>query len=251
MAEKKRLLILGGTGEAAELAERVAAQFSGRLDVTYALAGRTQPERAIPANVRVGGFGGGQGLADFLAAQGIDLLIDATHPFAAIISANAYDACQSTETPRLTLVRPPWTLPPGVRFLEAEDMADGVRLLSAFAKRVLVATGQRDLDILADYPDIHFTVRVIEEPSDPLNAENITLLTGRPPYSLDDELALMERLNVDCLLAKQSGGDMSVSKITAAIRRRIPIVLLRRPLPEPGEAVETVGAALLWLESHL
>ena len=251
MAENKRLLILGGTGEAADLAERVAAQFPGRLEVTYSLAGRVQPERGIPANVRVGGFGGAQGLADFLSEQGIDLLIDATHPFAATISANAYDACLSTGTPRLSLVRPPWTLPPGVKFLEAEDMADGVWLLSAFAKRVLVTTGQRDLDILADYPDIHFTVRVIEEPSDPLNGENITLITARPPYSLDDELALMERLNIDCLLAKQSGGDISVSKITAAIRRRIPIVLLSRPLPEPGEAVDSVGAALLWLESHL
>ncbi|NQU58920.1 MAG: cobalt-precorrin-6A reductase [Rhodospirillales bacterium] len=251
MAKIKRLLILGGTSEGADLAERAVVQFSGRLDVIYSLAGRVKPARELTARVRVGGFGGGQGLSDYLDDEGIDLLIDATHPFAATISANAYDACLTTETPRLTLTRPPWILPPGVKFLEAEDMLEAGKLLSGFAKRVLVTTGQKGFEALAKYPDIHFTIRVIEPPSEPPELENYTLLTSRPPYTLDDELALMEELNIDCLLAKQSGGEASVAKITAAIRRRIPIVLLRRPLPEPGDEVDTVGAALLWLESRV
>jgi precorrin-6A/cobalt-precorrin-6A reductase len=251
MAEIKRLLILGGTGEAAKLAELAVEQFAGRLDVLYSLAGRVKPVRDLKARVRVGGFGGGPGLADFIKNEAIDFLIDATHPFAATISASAYDACQATETPRLTLARPPWNLPPGAKLLEAENMADAANVLSGFAKRVLVTTGQSDLDVLADFPDIHFVVRVIEEPAGALASDNITLITGRPPYQLDDELALMEEHEIDALLAKQSGGEGTVAKITAAIRNRIPIVLLRRPLPEPGEAVDTESEALLWLESRV
>lgn len=250
MGEGKRLLILGGTGEAFELAERAVDQFSGRLEVIYSLAGRTKAGRDMAANVRVGGFGGAGGLADFITAQGIDLLIDATHPFAATISANAYDACLSANTPRLMLIRPAWALPTGARYLDAEDMAGALQLLSGFAKRVLVTTGQRDLELLAGFPQIHFTMRVIEQPAQPLDAQNCSLITSRPPYSLDDEIALMESLHIDCLLSKQSGGEGSAAKITAAIRRHIPIVLLRRPLPEPGEQVDSPAAALLWLESR-
>ena len=251
MAKIKRLLILGGTGEAAKLADLAVDQFAGRLEVIYSLAGRVKPVRDLKANVRIGGFGGGPGLADFIKNESVDFLIDATHPFAATISANAYDAAQATETPRLTLARPAWNLPPGAKLLEADDMNEAVQLLSDFAKRVLVTTGQSSLDVLADFPDIHFVVRVIEKPAEPLAGDNITLITGRPPYRLDDELALMEEHKIDSLLAKQSGGEGTVAKITDAIRNRIPIVLLRRPLPEPGEAVDTESEALLWLESRV
>lgn len=251
MAEPKRLLILGGTGEAADLAEQAVARFSSRLEVIYSLAGRVQPGRSMSARVRVGGFGGGQGLADFLKAEAIDLVIDATHPFAATISANAHDACLDTRTLRLTLTRPAWELPPAAKFLEADDMLEAARLLSSFAKRVLVTTGARGLDALAGLPDIHFTIRLIEAPKPMPELENYTLITARPPFSLEDELALMEELNIDCLLSKQSGGPATMAKITAAIRKRVPIVLLRRPLPEPGETVQTTDAALLWLESRV
>lgn len=251
MVNNKRLLILGGTGEAANLADLAVTQFAGRLDTIYSLAGRTKPIRELKATVRIGGFGGGHGLAAFIKEKCIDFLIDATHPYAAIISENAYDACQATGTPRLKLVRPPWNLPPGAKFLEAEDMAEALQLLSKFAKRVLVTTGQSNLDILADFQDIHFVVRVMEQPIEPLAEGNITLLISRPPYQLDDELALMAEHKIDALLAKQSGGEGTVAKITAAIRNRIPIAFLRRPLPEPGEVADSESEALLWLESQV
>ena len=251
MTERKRLLILGGTGEAADLANRAVQQFQGNLDVVYSLAGRVKPKREFTATVRVGGFGGGRGLADYLMEEKINLLIDATHPFAATISANAYDACLATETPRLILARPPWNLPPKVKVLEADDMADAAKILSGFAKRVLVTTGQSGLDALAGCPDIHFIIRVIAEPAKPPEIESYTLVTGRPPYGLNDEIALMEEHAIDALLAKQSGGEGTVTKITAAIRRKIPIVLLRRPPPEPGEYVESVDGALKWLEGQV
>jgi precorrin-6A/cobalt-precorrin-6A reductase len=251
VAENKRLLILGGTGEAAKLADLAVAQFAGRLDIIYSLAGRTKPARELKATVRIGGFGGKDGLATFIKDKCIDFLIDATHPFAEIISENAYDACQATDTPRLMLVRPPWNLPPSTKFLEAEDMAGALQLLSKFAKRVLVTTGQSNLDILANFQDTHFVVRVMEQPIEELAEGNITLLIGRPPYQLDDELALMAEHRIDALLTKQSGGEGTVAKITAAIRNRIPIAFLRRPLPEPGEAADSESKALLWLENQV
>lgn len=250
MTEPKRLLILGGTGEAAELAERAVARFAGRLDVTYSLAGRIKPLRELAGQVRVGGFGGSPGLAAYLEEHNYNVLVDATHPFAATISSNAYDACLATDTPRLTLFRPPWELPPGAKYLEADDIADAARQLSRFAARILVTTGQSALDALSGYPDLHFVVRVIEAPDAPL-ADNITLITGRPPYSLDDEIALIDEHAIDALLTKQSGGNATVSKIAAALRRNIPIVAIRRPLPEPGESVDNVDAALNWLEEKL
>lgn len=251
MPDPGRLLILGGTAEAAELARRAAVDFAGRLDVIYSLAGRIEPERPITgARVRVGGFGGGKGLADYIREERITLLIDATHPFAAAISANAYDAALATDTPRLLLARPPWVLPPGAKYLEAEDMADAVRQLARLAGTVLVTTGQGGLDVLADHPDMHFIVRVIEAPVGAA-ADNLTFITARPPHRLEEEVTLMQEYAVDALLTKQSGGAATEGKIAAALRLGIPIVCLKRPLPEPGESVGDVDAALRWLASKI
>jgi precorrin-6A/cobalt-precorrin-6A reductase len=251
LSEAKRLLILGGTGEAVALAEKAQSQYSDRLDVIYSLAGRVKPERIIAATVRVGGFGGGNGLADFLKAEEINLVIDATHPFAVNISANAHDACLSSLTPRLMLNRPSWDMPTEAKYLEAEDMPDAARMLSGLAKRVLVTTGQSQLDALAACPETYFVIRVIEEPANPPEIKDFTFLCDRPPYSLENEIALMQEHKIDALLTKQSGGKGTVAKIVAAIKRGIPIVMLRRPLPEPGESVETVEEALRWLGNRI
>jgi precorrin-6A/cobalt-precorrin-6A reductase len=251
MTDIPRLLILGGTGEAATLAETVHTQFSGRLDVIYSMAGRTKPIREFVTAVRIGGFGGGVGIADYIISENIKLLIDATHPFAKNISANAYDACLSTDTARLALTRPPWDLPPGTKFIEADDMKHAALILPDFAKRVLVTTGQSNLNELKKLTDIHFLIRVMEKTSKIATQKNYTFVDGLPPFSLDEELALMEKYNIDTLLTKQSGGSATVNKIIAAIRRRIPIVLIRRPPPEPGEHVESVEDAIMWLEQKL
>jgi precorrin-6A/cobalt-precorrin-6A reductase len=251
MTDIPRLLILGGTGEAATLAETVFTQFSKRLDVIYSMAGRTKPIRDFVTAVRVGGFGGGIGLADYIISEKIKLLIDATHPFAKNISANAYDACLSTNTARLTLTRPPWDLPPAAKFIEADDMKHAALILPNFAKKVLVTTGQSNLNELKKLTDIHFFIRVMEKASEKATQENYTFIDGLPPFSLDEELGLIEKYDIDSLLTKQSGGTATVNKIIAAIRRRIPIVLIRRPPPEPGEHVESVEDALMWLEQKL
>ena len=251
MTEISRILILGGTSEAASLAEKVHAHFSERFEVIYSIAGRTKPIRKFVTTVRVGGFGGSAGLAEYITKEKIKFLIDATHPFAKKISANAYDACICTDTPRLSLRRPPWDLPSGTKFVEANDMAHATLILQKIAKRVLVTTGHGDLDKLQKLTNIQFFIRVIEKADKTAFAENFTFITGRPPYSLEEELALMERYAIDTLLSKQSGGDATETKIIAAIRKRIPIVLIRRPLPEPGEHVENFEDAFKWLEQML
>ena len=251
MTEITRLLILGGTTEAAVLAEKAQIQFSGRLEIIYSMAGRTKPTREFNTRVRVGGFGGSTGLADFIIKENIKFLIDATHPFAKNISANAYDACLSTETARLTLIRPPWILPPGTKYLEVDDMAHAALILTDFAKRVLVTTGQSNLDQLQKLTNVQFFVRVIEQADETAHPENYTFIYGHPPFSLEEELELMEKYSIDALLTKQSGGVATETKIIAAIRKRIPIVLIRRPLPEPGENVANYDEALKWLEQRL
>lgn len=251
MIDIPRLLILGGTGEAASLAETANTQFSGRLDIIYSMAGRTKPIRDFVTSVRIGGFGGGTGLANYIIGENIKLLIDATHPFAKNISANAYDACLSTNTERLILTRPPWELPPGTKYVEADDMKHAALILADCAKKVLVTTGQSSLNELNNLTDIHFFIRVIEKTCEEVAMKNHTFIYGLPPFSLDEELALMEKYDIDALLTKQSGGTATVNKVIAAIRRRIPIVLIRRPLPEPGEHVESVEDALMWLEQKL
>jgi len=251
MSEPKRLLILGGTGEACDLAEQAAELFSGRLDITSSLAGRTDNPRMPSGRVRRGGFGGGPGLAGYIKEQPVDLLIDATHPFAAKISANAYDACLVTDTPRLILTRPPWTLPPEAKWIEAADMTEAAAMLPEFARRVLLTTGTGGLDAFAGLDGIHFVVRLIEEPADPLPLSRYGLVVARPPFSVEDEARLLAEHNIDTMVSKHSGGAATVAKVAAAIEAGVKMVLIARPLPEPGDAVDTVEAALNWLKSQV
>jgi precorrin-6A/cobalt-precorrin-6A reductase len=130
-------------------------------------------------------------------------------------------------------------------------MTHAALILPNFAKRVLVTTGQSSLNELKELTDIHFFIRVMEKADEKPATENYTFISGRPPFSLDQELALMEKHAIDAVLTKQSGGTATVAKIIAAIRKRIPIVLIRRPLPEPGEHVESVEDVLMWLEQKL
>jgi len=251
MTEPKRLLILGGTCEACDLAERAAELFSGKLDITSSLAGRTDNPRTPPGRMRVGGFGGGPGLADYIKEESIDLLIDATHPFAAKISANAYDACLATGTPRLTLARPPWTMPPEARWLEAADMEEAAAMLPEFARRVLLTTGKGGINAFSGLDDIHFVVRVIEEPAEPLPLADHSLVVSHPPFGVEDEARLLNEHDIDTMVSKHSGGEATVAKIAAAIGAGVKIVLIARPLPEPGEATDDIKTALNWLESRI
>jgi len=255
MAEPKRLLILGGTAEAAELAARAVDAFAGRLDVVSSLAGRLGTTPELPGKVRVGGFdrgrGGGPGLADYLRGEGIDLLVDATHPFAETISMHAHDAALAAGIPRLQLVRPAWRMPPDAKWVEAADMAAAAEILRAFSRRAWLTIGQRGLEAFSHLPDIHFLVRLIEAPAAPLPLADYAVVTGRPPFAVADERALIEKHRIDALVSKQSGGDATVAKIAAAIEAGLRIVLVARPLPEPGDTAATVQDAIAWLAARV
>jgi precorrin-6A/cobalt-precorrin-6A reductase len=239
-----RLLILGGTVEAVELAKACATRPG--LEVISSLAGRTRAPGLPPGQVRIGGFGGAGGLARFLSAHGIDRVIDATHPFAVRIGAHAEQACRDVAVPRLRLLRPPWTREPGDHWIEVADLAEAARRLPEFGRRIFLTVGHRDLDAFAGL-DLWFLVRTIEPPG-VLLLRQAVWLAGRGPFTVEDELALLRAHAIEALVTKASGGRATYAKLTAASQLGLPVVMVRRPPPPPGPVVDSVEAALAWLE---
>lgn len=243
-----RLLLLGGTREALDLAQATAG--SSHLHTITSLAGRTRAPAQIPGEVRVGGFGGAEGLADYLEAQAIDLLIDATHPFAEVMGHNAARACHVTGVPRLKLLRPAWKKETGDRWIEVEGAEQAAEALPGLATRVFLTIGQRDLQPFSRRPEVWFLVRLIDPPADPLPLPRHELVLGRGPFAEADEIALMREHRIEALVAKNSGGRLTHAKIAAARRLGLPVVMRRRPDAPPGETVETVDQALAWIAAR-
>ena len=243
-----RLLILGGTAEAAELAEGAARLLPG-LEVVTSLAGRTRRPRPLPGRVRVGGFGGVEGLAAFLEAERVDLVVDATHPFAATMPASAAAACAKTSRPRLRLLRPMWPRHPDDRWHEVEDAAGAARLLAGWRRRALLTVGHRDLAAFAPLRGVPLLVRSIERPS-ALPTPDAAWLFGRGPFSVADELDLFRAHRVEALVTKASGGAATYAKIEAARRLGLPVAVIRRPPPPAGEVVADVAGALAWIDAR-
>jgi len=248
---RPHLLILGGTGEAQALAAAALERFGARLQVTTALAGLTEHRAPIAGGVRIGGFGGSDGLARYLAAERIGLLVDATHPFAARISAQAQAACAEAGVPRLLLLRPEWQHHPLDRWIEVEDIAGAARALRQLGRRVWLTVGRRELDAFAGLTQHHFLVRLIEPPAAPLPLASYELLLGRGPFHPAGERHILERHGIEALVAKASGGDATEAKLVAARERDLPVVMVRRPRPVAGERVDSVAAALDWLAPRL
>jgi precorrin-6A/cobalt-precorrin-6A reductase len=240
----KRILILGGTTEARRIAERLAARAD--LDVTLSLAGRTATPATQPVPVRVGGFGGAAGLAAFLAVQAIDVLIDATHPYAAQISANAADAAARVCVPLLALDRPAWEPVVGDRWIEVADMPAAVAALGIVPRCVFLALGRNELRPFEAAPRHFYLVRSVDPVEPPLALADAVYLTGRGPFDEAAEHALLVQHRIDVIVAKNSGGAATYGKIAAARRLGLPIVMLQRPPPRAGTVgnVEEVLARL-------
>lgn len=251
LERRRLLLILGGTSEAAALAAAALERFGAWLAVTTALAGRTEHRAPIAGGVRVGGFGGRDGLARYLAAERVGLVIDATHPFAARISAEAQAACMMAGVPRLKLLRPEWKRHALDRWIEVEDLPGAARALRRLGRRVWLTVGRRDLDAFAGLTQHHFLVRLIEPPSAPLPLASCELLLGRGPFHPAGERHILERYAIEVLVAKASGGGATEAKLIAARERGLPVVMVRRPPPAAGERVDSVAAALDWLAARL
>jgi precorrin-6A/cobalt-precorrin-6A reductase len=241
-----RVLILGGTGEARALATRLAGRPD--LDVVSSLAGRVRDPALPVGEIRIGGFGGADGLADYLQAEHIDAVVDATHPFAATISAHAAAAAASTGRPLLVVQRLGWTEAPGDAWHRVPDVAASARVAAALPNGcIFVTTGRRDLAAYAADAQHDYLIRTVDPP-EVATPPRMTLLLDRGPYTVEGEVALMQQHSVMALVTKDSGGPMTVAKLVAARNRRIPVIMVDRPpLPAGVQVVETVDAATAWL----
>lgn len=247
MADRPHLLILGGTGEALALADAARAGWR----ITYSLAGRTQ-RPAVPegVEVRTGGFGGADALADWLRAGDVAALVDATHPFADTIAANAAAACDAAGVPRLKLLRPAWAPLPGDDWRDAANLADAATRLSGLGQDIFLSVGRRDLGAFAGVSGKRFLVRTV----DPLAAPPLAgarCICGRGPFSVADEISLLREYGIAAVVSKNAGGDATYAKIEAARSLGLPVVMIRRPAPpqgdKEGDIVEDADAATNWL----
>ncbi|MEU8520776.1 cobalt-precorrin-6A reductase [Streptomyces sp. NBC_01216] len=236
------VLVLGGTTEARELAEALHPA----VRVTSSLAGRVARPRMPAGEVRIGGFGGAEGLARWLAEHRVDAVIDATHPFAERISFNAARATASAHVPLLALRRPGWVPATGDDWHEAASLDEAAARLDGLGDRVFLTTGRLGLAAFAACPQ-WFLVRSVDPPDTPLPAR-AELLLDRGPFTLDGERALLRRHRVDVLVTKDSGGAATAPKLAAAREAGIPVVVVRRPPAPRGVPVaDHPEAAVHWV----
>ncbi|MEU1038066.1 cobalt-precorrin-6A reductase [Streptomyces sp. NPDC005551] len=236
------ILVLGGTTEARELAARLAARPGVR--VTTSLAGRVSRPGALDGDVRVGGFGGAEGLASWLREHRADAVVDATHPFAAGITANAARAAATAGVPAVVLRRPGWHPEPADRWHPVASLDEAAAALPPLGRRVFLTTGRLGLAAFARLSAHHFLVRSVEAPRPPMPPHTRVLL-ARGPFTVSDERALLREHRIDVLVTKDSGGAATSAKLTAARELALPVVVVRRPpLPAGVVAVPDVAGVL-------
>jgi precorrin-6A/cobalt-precorrin-6A reductase len=240
-----RILILGGTTEARQLAGSLAVRAD--LSVTLSLAGRTESPIAQNVPTRVGGFGGAGGLAAYLNDMRIDLLVDATHPYAAQISANAAQAARKTGMPIVALRRPGWEPVEGDRWTKADTVGEAVQALGAVPRRVFLALGRQVVAAFEAAAQHHYLIRSVDPVEPKLVVPDADYLLARGPFREDDERALLENHRIDVVVSKNSGGAATYGKIAAARALDVDVIMVRRPdLPDvpSAETVEALAAMI-------
>ena len=241
-----KLLILGGSGEAADLAR--ALDGDARYDVTLSLAGRTSEPVALPGKLLTGGFGGAEGLARVLGEERFDAVIDATHPFAVQMKGNAVKAGKIAGTKFLAIRRPPWVQREGDRWIMVTSLEAAAAAIGEDKRRVFLTTGRMELAPFRSAPQHLYIVRSVEAPSPAELPPRVELITARGPFNFDDERALLDAHKIEVIVTKNSGGAGAAAKLDAARALSLPVIMVERPdLPE-APSVETVADALLWLE---
>lgn len=245
-----RVLLLGGTGEARELA---ALLVEAGVDVLSSLAGRVRDPALPVGQVRIGGFGGAEGLRAFLAQESVAAVVDATHPFAARISEHAASACAAADVPLLRLQRPGWADRATASWIWVDAHEQAAIVAGELGARPFLSIGRQQLGVfvhvLGDRDELDVVARVVDEPEVPVPA-GWTLLRSRGPYTLEGErVVLADR---DVLVSKDSGGGLTAPKLEAAAERGMPVVVVRRPAAPLGVAqVDDARAALAWTLSAL
>jgi precorrin-6A/cobalt-precorrin-6A reductase len=233
------VLILGGTSEARALAGALPGH-----TVISSLAGRTSSPLLPAGEVRIGGFGGVDGLAAFLRERRIDAVVDATHPFAARISAHAAEAAGLAGVPLLRFQRPGWIAEPGDAWHRVPDLAEAAALLPRLGQRVFLTTGRQGIGAFAGVDECWFLARSVEPPDTP-KPRHLAVILDRGPFTLDGERRLLDEHRIDVLVSKDSGGP--AAKLVAARERGIPVVLVDRPPAPEADVVTTVDRAVDWV----
>ena len=243
----KKILILGGTGDAVKLAAKLAT--IPETEVISSLAGRTKKPAALVGQVRIGGFGGAEGLANYLQENAIDLLIDATHPCAGQITNNAAIATQQTNTPYVMLVRPQWERVAGDNWIEVETVAAAAAAIPKSVQRVFITSGRQQLEPFLERSQglrTWYLIRAIDPPE--LTLPHSQLILDRGPFSLESERQLLQQYQIEAIVSKNSGGEATYAKIIAARELRIPIIMVQRPPLPKGEKVSSIEEAIAWLQ---
>ena len=242
------VLLLAGSAEARLLAAKIAGMQD--VKVTSSLAGATRNPATLAGKMRIGHFGGRDGFADYLRQNSVDVVIDATHPFAAKMSETAAGVCAALGVSHLQVMRPPWTPDSGDRWtiVENECAVAGVVPVGSVA---FLATGRGTLERYSNMTGRRLICRQIDPPETDFPFENGAFLVGQGPFSIGHEEALFKNLNVDWLVVKNSGGDASRSKLNAARRLGLPVAMIKRPPPLECARVKTVAEALIWLNERI
>jgi precorrin-6A/cobalt-precorrin-6A reductase len=240
------VLILGGTSEAAALDQHLAEQ-APDIRAIISLAGHTVDPRPSNLPVRIGGFGGIEGLRRYLVEEGIVAVVDATHPFAAVMPFHAEAACKAENVPLLAIRREPWVQQPGDRWCCVPDIQAAVAALGNEPRKVFLTVGRLELPAFADAPQHRYLVRAIEPIGDRLPVHDVKVIQQRGPFDADDEEDLMRREGVEVLVSKNSGGDATAGKLVAARRLGLPVIMVERPPKPEVESVAHIDQVLPWL----
>ena len=240
-----RILLLGGTTEASRLARALA---ENGADAVFSYAGRTASPAAQPLPMRVGGFGGADGLARYLREENITRVVDATHPFAAQMSTNAVAACAQVGVALAALERAPWRAGEGDFWLHAKDMPAAVDALPEDPARVFLASGKQHRDLFASTPQRHSVLRLVDHPDGALPLPEASVVIARGPFDADVDTALMRTHGITHVVAKNAGGVGAEAKLIAARRLGVPIIMIDRPPVPPRRILRSVDQVMAWLD---
>jgi precorrin-6A/cobalt-precorrin-6A reductase len=242
-----RILLLGGTTEANLMAQALA---DARVDAVYSYAGRTETPMGQPIHMRVGGFGGMEGLTAYLRDGAFTHVIDATHAFAAQISSNAVAACAVTGIPLIAYERMPWAQGGGDQWSRVPDIVTAALALGTAPQHVFLAIGRQHLDAFASQPQHHYLLRLVDPPLGPLPLPLATVIVARGPFTAAGDTALLRQHGVQIVVAKNAGGKGAVAKIAAARALQLPVIMIDRPLIPARASARTAAAVMDWLDHH-
>ena len=243
-----KVLILGGTTEASAIAAGLAGDPA--IQAVLSLAGRTRAPALPAVPTRRGGFGGVEGLVRYLRDEAVDVLVDATHPFAAQMSRHALAAAEQAGVRRLAVVRPAWQAQPGDTWTNVPDMQAAAAALGREPRRVFLTVGQGELAPFAAAPWHDYLIRSIEPPDPGDLPPRARCIAARGPFELEGERRLLRDEGVEVLVAKNAGGAATAAKLTAARELGLPVVMVARPPALPGPAVADAAGALAWLRAQ-